>query len=61
MLRGNSAVSDREVSGSEFTAVVGVPEITPVEAVNANPAGKVPAVIDQVRGAVPPLAVSVAV
>ena len=40
-------------------AVVGVPEITPVDATRLNPAGNEPALIDQVYGAVPPLACSV--
>jgi hypothetical protein len=36
--------------------VVGVPDITPVLAVKLNPAGKLPTVIDQLNGLVPPLA-----
>jgi hypothetical protein len=36
--------------------VVGVPEITPVLGVKLSPAGRLPEVIDQVYGAVPPLA-----
>ena len=36
------------VSGALATAVVGVPEIAPVEAFSDNPAGKVPLVKDQV-------------
>ena len=39
-------------------AVVGVPEITPLE-LSDNPAGKVPEVIVQVYGGVPPVAVRV--
>jgi hypothetical protein len=35
--------------------VVGVPDIIPVPAAKLNPAGKVPTVIDQLNGAVPPL------
>src|ERR1700761_1775578 len=50
-----------KVSGSEFTAVCGVPEMTPLEGVNDSPAGNAPAAIDQVSGGVPPLAVKVAV
>jgi hypothetical protein len=37
-----------------LTAVVGVPETTPVEVASESPAGKTP--LDQVYGAVPPLA-----
>ena len=40
-------------------AVVGVPEITPVDEARLNPAGKAPALIDQLYGVVPPLACSV--
>ena len=40
-------------------AVVGVPEITPVDATRLNPAGNEPELIDQVYGVVPPLACSV--
>ena len=39
--------------------VVGVPEITPVEAARLNPAGKDPDEIDQVYGVFPPVAASV--
>jgi hypothetical protein len=39
---------------------VGVPEITPVLEARDNPVGRVPEVMDQVYGGVPPLAVSVA-
>ena len=39
--------------------VVGVPEITPVDATRLNPVGNEPELIDQVYGAVPPLACSV--
>ena len=42
----------------EVPAVVGVPLICPV-ALSANPAGKAPALIDQLYGVVPPLACSV--
>lgn len=38
---------------------VGVPEITPVEALRVSPGGKEPALIDHVYGFVPPDAVSV--
>ena len=40
-------------------AVVGVPEITPVDAANDKPVGSEPAVIVYVYGATPPLAVTV--
>ena len=40
-------------------AVVGVPEITPVDATRLNPAGNVPALTLQLYGEVPPLACSV--
>ena len=40
-------------------AVVGVPEITPVDAARLNPAGNVPALTLQLYGVVPPLACSV--
>ena len=39
--------------------VVGVPEITPVDAARLNPIGNEPELIDQVYGVVPPLACSV--
>jgi hypothetical protein len=39
-------------------AVVGVPEMTPVEATRLSPAGRVPALTLQVYGVVPPLACS---
>ena len=42
-----------------LAAAVGVPLITPVAEFNVNPFGSVPEVIDHVRGAVPPVAVSV--
>jgi hypothetical protein len=35
--------------------VVGVPETTPVVVARVNPAGKLPEVIDQLYGPVPPL------
>jgi hypothetical protein len=37
-----------KVSGVELIAVVGVPLITPVDAVNDKPAGNVPEASDQV-------------
>lgn len=37
---------------------VGVPEIAPVLALRLSPAGRLPEVIDQTNGAVPPVAVS---
>ena len=40
-------------------AVVGVPEIPPVDATRLNPAGSVPALTLQLYGVVPPLACSV--
>jgi hypothetical protein len=40
-------------------AVVGVPEISPVDAARLNPAGNVPALTLQLYGVVPPLACSV--
>jgi hypothetical protein len=40
-------------------AVVGVPEITPVDATRFNPAGNAPALTLQLYGVVPPLACSV--
>jgi hypothetical protein len=40
-------------------AAVGVPAIAPELAVKDNPAGRVPELIDQVYGVVPPVAASV--
>jgi len=40
-------------------AVIGVPEITPVEAARVSPAGRVPALTVQLYGVVPPVACSV--
>ena len=37
---------------------VGVPEMRPVLALRLSPAGRLPEVIDQTKGAVPPVAVS---
>jgi hypothetical protein len=37
-------------------AVVGVPEMTPVDALSDNPGGRAPADIDHVYGSVPPIA-----
>jgi len=45
--------------GLEVPAVVGVPEIMPVEASRFSPAGRDPPVIDQVQGSNPPVSVSV--
>jgi hypothetical protein len=42
-------------------AVVGVPEITPVDAAKLNPAGSIPALTLQLYGVVPPLACNVVV
>lgn len=39
-----------------FAATLGVPEMTPVEALSVKPAGSAPDVIDHVYGVVPPLA-----
>ena len=39
---------------------VGVPEIAPVLGASVNPAGKVPVMVDQEYGVVPPVAASVA-
>jgi hypothetical protein len=44
----------------EVPAVVGVPEITPVEAFKLNPAGNEPVVMLHVYGEVPPEAANVA-
>jgi hypothetical protein len=44
----------------ETPVAVGVPEITPVPAVSASPAGSAPLAIDHVYGGVPPLAARVA-
>jgi hypothetical protein len=41
--------------------LVGVPEITPVLGASSNPAGKVPTVIDQLQGFIPPVTASVIV
>jgi len=57
MLRWDAAVADLE---GQFRRLVGVPAITPLEGVNDRPGGNEPAVIDQVSGGVPPLAVNVA-
>jgi hypothetical protein len=43
-----------------LSAAVGVPLITPLEPLRERPAGRVPLVMDQVNGDVPPLAASVA-
>lgn len=49
-----------KVSDVALTAVVGVPLRTPVEVLSVMPAGRVPAVKDQLYGVVPPIAVNVA-
>ena len=41
------------------TTVVGLPEMTPVEAFNVSPAGKLPLDFDQVKEALPPLTANV--
>jgi hypothetical protein len=43
----------------EFAAVVAVPVIAPVEAFRLRPVGSAPAVMDQVYGVLPPVAVNV--
>ena len=43
----------------EATTAVGVPDMTPVEALSDSPAGKVPEVMDQVKGDVPAVAARV--
>ena len=43
----------------EVPTVVGVPDSTPVAGSRVIPAGRVPLLMDQVYGPVPPLAVSV--
>jgi hypothetical protein len=48
-----------KVSGVLAAAVVGVPEITPLVALSARPAGSAPVVRAQDKGGVPPVAVSV--
>ena len=40
-------------------AAVGIPEMIPVDAVSVRPVGSAPAVMDHVKGAVPPDSVSV--
>jgi hypothetical protein len=50
-----------KVSARDFAAAVGVPLITPVEAFSERPLGSAPEVNAQLYGAVPPLAVRVAV
>ena len=54
------AVTANAIPVVPLVAVVGVPEITPVEAVRVNPAGRLAEVIAKVYGLVPPLAVTVA-
>jgi hypothetical protein len=49
-----------KVSAVALTAVVGVPLRTPLAAFMVRPAGRVPAVKDQLYGVVPPIAVKVA-
>lgn len=46
-----------KVSGALDTATTGVPVIARVEESSDNPAGSVPAVIDQVYGGLPPWAI----
>ena len=41
--------------------VEGVPEIAPVVVLRANPGGRVPELTENVRGAVPPVTIMVAV
>jgi hypothetical protein len=40
----------------KFPLIVGVPEMTPVDAARLSPAGRLPEEIDHVYGAVPPVA-----
>ena len=47
-----------KVSGELLTAVVGVPEMTPVAAERVRPVGNAPLAMCQVYGAVPPVAAS---
>ena len=49
-----------KVIGALDSVTVGGPEIAPEEEFSDNPAGRVPAVMDQVYGALPPCADSVA-
>ena len=56
---GNPRASVARTVTRALTAAVGVPEIVP-PAPRVSPAGNVPAATDQVNGAVPPVAVSVA-
>ena len=44
----------------EVPLAVGVPEMTPVAGARLSPAGRLPDVMDQVYGVVPPVALSVA-
>ena len=44
---------------ADVPALVGVPLMTPVEALNDSPAGKLPVDTDHVNGARPPLTASV--
>ena len=53
------AASFTSTVNENVPAVVGVPEITPVEATNVSPAGNVPTVTLQLYGAVPAVACSV--
>ena len=48
------------IASESDPAVVGVPEIVPVDGSSANPAGSEPAGTDQVYAPTPPLALSVA-
>ena len=65
MLKFAVALCAEELESVTFTVnwlvptVVGVPLICPL-ALSVNPAGKVPAEIDQLYGAVPPFAVNIA-
>jgi hypothetical protein len=57
-VRGELAESVAVTVKFDVPAAEGVPEIIPVAASRPNPAGRVPAEIDHVYGAVPPVAVS---
>jgi hypothetical protein len=48
-----------KVNGVAVTGKVGVPPISPLDAVRVKPAGSVPAVNCQVKAPVPPVAASV--
>ncbi len=59
VLRAGLAASVTRTVNLKAPAVVGVPEITPVDPCKDSPAGKVPEVRAQEYGEVPPVTVSV--